>query len=59
MRLWEAGGRTGRMLLGAPGYRTALETDLLERARKALAVKQGKVSANARAYGFWSLKLIR
>jgi hypothetical protein len=47
------------MLLGAPGYRTALETDLLERARKALAVKQGKVSANARAYGFWSLKLIR
>ena len=33
MRLWETGGRTGRMLLGAPGYRTALETDLRERAR--------------------------
>jgi len=59
VRLWETGGRTGVVLLAAPGYRTARETDLLERERKALAVKQGKVSLNARAYGFSALKLMR
>jgi len=43
----------------APGCRTARETDLLERERQALAVKRGKVSLNARGYGFSALKLIR
>jgi hypothetical protein len=59
VRLWETSGRTGVVLLDAPGYRTAQETDLLERERQALAVRQGKVSLNARGYGFSAVKLIR
>ena len=46
-------------MLFRSGYCTAHETDLLERERKALAVKQGKVSLNARGFGFSALKLIR
>lgn len=59
VRLWETSGRTGVVLLEMPGYRTAQETDLLERERQALAVDQGKVSLNARGYGFSAVKLIR
>jgi hypothetical protein len=59
VRLWETSGRSGTVVLAVPGYRTARETDLLERGRKALAVKQGNVSLSARGYGFSALKLIR
>ena len=59
MRLWETGGRTGMVVLAAPGYRTARETDLLEGEREALEVKQGKASLNARGFGFSAAKLIR
>jgi hypothetical protein len=59
VRLWETSGRTGVALLEMFGYRTARETDLLEREREALAVKQSKVSLNARGYGFSAVKLIR
>jgi hypothetical protein len=59
VRLWETGGRTGMVVVAAPGYRTAQETDLLEREGEALAVNQGKVSLNARGYGFYAMKLIR
>jgi hypothetical protein len=59
VRLWETGGRSGTVVLAVPGYRTARETDLLERDRAALAVKQGNVSLSARGYGFSALKLIR
>jgi hypothetical protein len=59
VRLWETSGRTGVVELAAPGYRTARETDLLERERAALMVKQGKVLLNARGYGFSAIKLIR
>jgi alpha-mannosidase len=59
VRLWETSGRTGVVLLEVPGYRTVRETDLLEREREALAVKQGKVSLNARGFGFSAVKLIR
>lgn len=59
VRLWETGGRTGMVLVAAPDYRTARETDLLERDREALTVKQGKVSLNARSNGFVAMKLIR
>ncbi|MGO8678613.1 MAG: glycosyl hydrolase-related protein [Limisphaerales bacterium] len=59
VRLWETAGRTGSVVVTAPGYRAARETDLLEREREALAVEQGKVSLNARGYGFAAVKLIR
>lgn len=59
VRVWETSGRTGGVLLAAPGCRTARETDLLERERQALAVKQGKVALNVRGYGFSAVKLIR
>ena len=59
VRVWETSGRTGGVLLAAPGYRTAREIDLLEREHQALAVKQGKVSLNARGYGFSAVKLTR
>jgi len=47
------------VVLAAPGYRTARETDLLEGEREALEVKQGKASLNARGFGFSAAKLIR
>lgn len=47
------------VVVAAPGYRTGRETDLLERERATLAVKQGKVSLNARGHGFSGMKLIR
>ena len=59
VRLWETSGRTGVVVVAAPGYRAARETDLLERERATLAVKQGKVSLNVRGYGFSAVKLIR
>ncbi len=59
VRLWETSGRTGAVLLAVPGYRTAQETDLLEREREALEVKEGNVSLNARGFGFSAVKLIR
>jgi hypothetical protein len=59
VRVWETSGRTGTVVLTSPGYRTARETDLLEREREPLALKEGKVSLNARGYGFSAVKLIR
>jgi hypothetical protein len=58
VRLWETSGRTGPALLAVTGYRTARETDLLEREHQALAVTRGKVSLDARGYGFSAVKLI-
>jgi alpha-mannosidase len=59
VRLWETGGKTGVVDITAPGCRAARETDLLEREREALPVKQGKVSLNVRGYGFSGIELIR
>ena len=59
VRVWETSGRTGTVVLTSPGYRTARETDLLEREHGPLALKQDKVSLNARGYGFSAVKLIR
>jgi alpha-mannosidase len=59
VRLWETAGRTGAVVVAAPGCRAARETDLLEREREALPVNQGKVSLNPRAYGFAAMKLTR
>ena len=59
VRLWETGGRSGVVEIAAPGYRTARKTDLLEREREPLPVKQGKVSLAARGYGFSGIELIR
>jgi hypothetical protein len=59
VRLWETSGRTGMVMLSAPEFRTACETDLLERDRQTLEVKHGKVSLDARGYGFSGLKMIR
>ncbi|MGO8697913.1 MAG: glycosyl hydrolase-related protein [Limisphaerales bacterium] len=59
VRVWETSGRTGALVLTSPGYRKARETDLLEREREPLALKQGKVSLDARGYGFSAVKLIR
>ena len=56
VRLWETSGRTGVVLLEVPGYHTARETDLLEREREALELKEGKVSLIARGYGFSAVK---
>jgi hypothetical protein len=59
VRLWETSRRTGMVTLAVPGFRAAWETDLLERDRQLLNVKQGKVSLNARGQGFSGMKLIR
>jgi hypothetical protein len=59
VRVWETSGRTGTVVLTSPGYRAARETDLLEREHGPLALKQDKVSLNARGYGFSAVKLIR
>ena len=59
VRLWETGGRTGVVQLAAPGYRTARETDLLEREGEAVDVKRGILFLNARGSGFSGVKLTR
>jgi alpha-mannosidase len=59
VRLWETGGKTGVVEIAAPGYRAARETDLLEREREALPMKQGNVMLDARGYGFSGIELIR
>jgi hypothetical protein len=47
------------LALTAPGYRSATETDLLERERGKLTLKQGRVSLPARGHGFSAVKLER
>jgi len=59
VRLWETGGKTGVVEIAAPGYRAARETDLLEREREALPMKQGNVMLDARGYGFSGIELSR
>jgi hypothetical protein len=57
VRVWETSGRNEPLLLAAPAYRTATETDLLERERGKLAVKQNRVVLDTRSYGFSAVKL--
>jgi hypothetical protein len=59
VRIWETSGTGGPLAVKVPGYRQASETDLLERERGELPVKQGQVSVNARGHGFAAVKLER
>jgi alpha-mannosidase len=59
VRLRETSGRTGMVMLAAPGFHAAWETDLLERDRQAMKVTHGKVLLNARGQGFSGMKLIQ
>ena len=59
VRIWETSGVSGPVALSVPGYRSATETDLLERERGELPVRQGRVQLNTRGYGFSAIKLER
>ena len=59
VRVWETSGTNGPLLLSAPGYRRARETDLLERERGELSLNQGTVSVPVRGHGFGAVKLKR
>jgi hypothetical protein len=57
VRLWETSGQSSPVPLLVRGYRRAKETDLLERARGALAIEDGKVKVPVRGWGFAGIEL--
>jgi hypothetical protein len=58
LRLREIAGRSGPLAILVPGFRKAMQTDLLERDLRALSVKGGKVRINLPAHGLASLRLL-
>lgn len=57
VRVWETSGAGGPLTLTAPAYRTATETDLLERERGPLPMRTGSVRLTPRGHGFSAVKL--
>jgi len=58
VRLWETGGRSGPVVIGLSGFRRVVRTDLLERDLGELAITDGKVALDLRAYGLAGLRLL-
>jgi hypothetical protein len=59
VRLWETGGTTGPLRLGAVGFRRVYRCDLLERDLGELKMDKGGVPVPLGANGFGSVRLIR
>ncbi|MGA3166822.1 MAG: glycosyl hydrolase-related protein [Terriglobia bacterium] len=59
VRLWETGGTSGPLRLGAGGFRRAYRCDLLERDLGELKMENGRVAVPLRANGFGSVGLVR
>jgi len=57
VRLWESSGQSSPVTLRIQGYRNAKETDLLERARGPLALKENRISVGVRGHGFAGIEL--
>jgi hypothetical protein len=59
LRLWETAGQSAPIPVDANGYRQAVETDLLERERAVLPLRDHRVSLPIRPHGFATLRLSR
>ncbi len=57
LRIQETAGRSGAMEIRLSGYKQAVLTDLLERDRKRLDVRGGRVTVDLRAHGFLAIRL--
>jgi hypothetical protein len=58
MRLWETAGRPGPLRIGLAGFSQAVETDLLERDRRKLAISDGQTEVDLKAHGYAAVRLI-
>jgi hypothetical protein len=58
LRLWETAGQSGPLSIGVSGFSRAVETDLLERDRKALEVVDGKINLPLKAHGYAAVRLV-
>jgi hypothetical protein len=58
LRLWETGGKSGPLTIGARGFRQAFLTDLLERPIRELKVEQEKVTLDLRPFGLAAVRLV-
>jgi hypothetical protein len=57
LRIQETAGRSGAIEIRVPGYREVVLTDLLERDRKRLEIRGGRVTVDLKAYGFAVMRL--
>jgi hypothetical protein len=57
LRIQETAGRSGAFEIRVPGYRQAMLTDLLERDRKRLEIRGGRVTVDLKANGFAVMRL--
>jgi hypothetical protein len=57
LRVWETAGRDGPLRIGVSGLGKAVATDLLERDRAPLAIRDGAVEVELRPYGYASVRL--
>ena len=58
LRIQETAGRSGGIEIRVPGYREVVLTDLLERDRKRLDIRDGRVTVDLKAYGFAAIRLM-
>jgi len=59
LRLWERAGQSGPLKIAVPGYRNAIQTDLLERNQSTLVISAGQIEVPLAANGFASIRLLR
>ena len=59
LRLQETAGKKGPLAITVEGYSKAVQTDLLERDLKPLAISGGKVTLELKANGFAAVRLVR
>jgi len=58
LRLWEVAGQGGPVAVTLNGFRRAVQTDLLERDLKPLAIQGGRVTLDLRPFGFAAVRLV-
>ncbi|MHC4177247.1 MAG: glycosyl hydrolase-related protein [Planctomycetota bacterium] len=58
LRLWETAGQSEPLSIGVTGFSRAVETDLLERDRKAIEVINGKINLPLKAHGYAAVRLV-
>jgi hypothetical protein len=57
LRLWERAGKSGNLNIAVPGYKRAVQTDLLERDGAELPITNGQVAIKLAAHGFGCVRL--
>ena len=59
LRVQETAGKSGPLAITVEGYSKAVQTDLLERDLKPLAITSGKVTLDLKANGLAAVRLVR